>query len=418
MKKLLLMGVSNDTVTVINHCKNLGVYTIITDYIPYEKSVEKHLADDYWNIDVKDINKLVSKCKKEGINGVYAGNSEFCLDYTRLLAKELGLPFYATDKAWEATRNKAVFKDHCKAVGLDVPERFYIEKPFSRNQLDKIKYPVIVKPFDAAASKGMRRCDNEEQLLEAYDYALSFSMTKNVIVEEFIDGVESAPAFFVIDGKAVFTWHDLIVYGNRKYGNNMCVSICPNNLTELFLEQCANKVQALVDRLDAKYGNFYFEVIYSNNKFYFLELIHRVDGVGIWSLTEKMYGFNAIKRMTNYALGLGEPERTEPIKDANFGGMYFYWANPGKIKRIVGKEKVKKMFGVEIIMDRFSEGEEIIDSGSMLQMAYYISVVAKDRDEFILKLKTILDTLKIYDENGVELTEPTLPIDDIKKYSE
>ena len=185
----------------------------------------------------------------------------------------------------------------------------------------------------------MRRCDNEEELIAAYDYALSFSRTKNVIVEECINGIELAPAFFVVDGKIEFTSNDLILYGNRKNGNNMCVTICPNNLTEKFLDRYYDKIQALVDRLGTKFGNFYFEVMYVNDKFYFLELIHIVDGVGIWSLTEKMNGFNVIKRMVNYSLGLKEPEKTAPTKDANIGGIYFYWANAGKIAKIVGRKK-------------------------------------------------------------------------------
>lgn len=414
-KKILFVGTSSDTKTAIDHCKNMGVYTIVTDYIPYEKSKVKMLADEYWDIDVKDVDILEKKCRENNVTAVYAGNNEFCLDNTRILAKRLGLPFYATDAAWEATRNKAVFKEHCKAVGIDVPERFYLEKPFTREQLDKIIYPVIVKPFDAAASKGMRRCDNEEELIEAYDYALSFSKTKNVIVEEYVNGIELAPAFYVNDGKVEFTSNDLILYGNRKNGNNMCITIYPNNITEIFLNRYYDKVQALADRLGTKFGNFYFEIMYANDKFYFLELIHRVDGVGIWSLTEKMQGFNVIKKMVNYALGLGEPEKTKPMKDANVGGIYFYWANPGKIAKIIGRKEIEEENGIEIITDRFNEGDTIENSGSMLQMAFYVSVVAKDKEDFINKLRFVTDNLKIYDESGKELTEPTLPIETILK---
>ena len=65
--------------------------------------------------------------------------------------------------------------------------------------------------------------------------------------------------------------------------------------------------------------------------------------------------------------------------------------------------------GVEIILDRFNEGDVIKDTGSMLQMAFYVSVVAKDKMDFINKLRYVTENLKIYDENGTEFTEPTLP---------
>lgn len=409
MDKLLLLGADSSAITAINHCRNNNVYTIVTDYTKYEDSVAKHLSDEYWMIDIKDTEALKQKCLETGITGVYAGNNETCLDYAKMLTKELGLPFYASDIAWEATRNKIAFKEHCKAVGLDVAKRFDLTKPFTREQLNAITYPVIVKPTDACASKGITICQNEEEMIKAYDYALEFSENKQIIVEEYIKGLELAPAFFIVDGKVEFTSCDVILYGDRDNGNNMCVTIFPTKLQDLFLEQCKDKVQLLCDRLGSKFGNFYFEVLYANDKFYFIELIHRVDGVGIWSLTQKMQGFNVIKRMVNYSLGYKEPEREKPMGNANVGGIYFYWANPGIISKIVGREEVSNMEGVEFILDRFREGDEIKESGSMLQMAFYVSIVARDRVEFIEKLRKITSVLKIYDVNGKELTEPTLP---------
>ncbi len=411
--KLLIMGVSSDTPHAIAHCKKNGIYTIVTDYIPYENNLAKQMADEHWMFDLKDLDGIEAKCREENITGVYAGNNEFCLDMTRLLAKRLGLPFYASDIAWQATRDKAAFKKHCLAVGLDVPKEFVLEKPFDPELLKQVEYPVIVKPVDACASIGLTRCDSEAEFLDAYDFAQSKSASGRVIVEEYIEGLEIAPAHFIVDGKTHFTSFDTILYGNHDNGNNMLVTVFPSKLQELYLELCEEKVQALCDRLGSKFGNFYFEVMYSNGKFYFLELIHRVDGVGIWSLTQKMQGFNVIKRMVNYAIGYPEPELEEPVKGANVGGIYFYWAKPGKIGRIVGQEAVEKIPGVEIITSRFQEGDEIPATGSMLGMAFYLSVVAESKSTFVEKLRQVIDTLKIFDINGEELTEPQLPEEEI-----
>ena len=72
MKKLLFIGSLSDTKIAINHCKKLGVYTIVTDYVPYEKSKAKQLADEYWDIDVKDIDALEKKCLENDVTAVYA----------------------------------------------------------------------------------------------------------------------------------------------------------------------------------------------------------------------------------------------------------------------------------------------------------------------------------------------------------
>lgn len=410
---LLFMGSSSDAYCALEHCKRMGVHTIVTDCLPYERRRAKQLADEYWMIDLKDIDAIEKKCREEKVTGVYAGNNEFCLDQTRLLAKRLGLPFYASDIAWEATRNKLAFKEHCMAVGLDVPKLYPLVKPFDPELLRQIQYPVIVKPTDACASLGLTRCDNEEQLIEGYDFALKYSASGKVVVEEYVNGLEIAPAHFIVDGKVQFTSFDTILYGNRENGNNMLVTIYPSKLQEEYLRQCADKVQALCDRLGSRFGNFYFEVLYANGKFYFLELIHRVDGVGIWSLTQKMQGFNVIKRMVNYALGYPEPPMEEPEKDANVGGVYFYWAKPGKIGRITGRDEIRSVPGVEMIVDHYQVGDTIPNTGSMYGMAFYFSLVAKNRQQFVERLKAVTSLLKIFDEEGNELTEPNIPIDAI-----
>lgn len=55
-EKLLLMGVSSDTLYVLQYAKKIGVFTIITDNRPVEVSMEKEMADEYWMIDLKDLN--------------------------------------------------------------------------------------------------------------------------------------------------------------------------------------------------------------------------------------------------------------------------------------------------------------------------------------------------------------------------
>ena len=66
------------------------------------------------------------------------------------------------------------------------------------------EFPVIVKPTDSAGSKGASRVDNVAQLPAALDYAFSHSISKHVIVEEFIEGDEFGAQAFVQDGVVEF----------------------------------------------------------------------------------------------------------------------------------------------------------------------------------------------------------------------
>ena len=75
----------------------------------------------------------------------------------------------------------------------------------------------------------------------------------------------------------------------------------------------------------------------------------------------------------------------------------------GRIARIEGLETVKAMDRVEVILERFHEGDQVDITNSMYQIAYYISIGASSDEEAAGKLKAINDTLHFYDEDGVEM---------------
>ena len=59
---------------------------------------------------------------------------------------------------------------------------------FSKDNRPKAKdYPVIVKPVDGCSSRGITVCHNDEELSHAIDFALSQSLSSNVIIEKYID---------------------------------------------------------------------------------------------------------------------------------------------------------------------------------------------------------------------------------------
>ena len=212
MQKLLFMGCSFGTEEALKYAKSTGVYTIVTDYNPPEISRIKRMADEYWMIDVADIDKLEEQCRKENVSGIFAATSEFCLDKTKELCERMGLPFYASDESWACTRDKTKFKRYCQECGVDTPRIWYMGKELTKDTLDIIQYPVIVKPTDSCAQQGISVCENEQELLDGFEMALSKSDSQNVIIEDYIEGVEIAPFYFFVNGKAMLSELDDLVY--------------------------------------------------------------------------------------------------------------------------------------------------------------------------------------------------------------
>ena len=73
-KKLLIIAGAGVHNKVVKAAKEMGIYTIVTDYLP--DSPAKKIADEAWLIDIKDVDKIVEKCRETHIEGVI----NFCID--------------------------------------------------------------------------------------------------------------------------------------------------------------------------------------------------------------------------------------------------------------------------------------------------------------------------------------------------
>ena len=53
-KKILVLGANPETANIVKVAQSLGVYTIVTDYLPAEKSPAKQIADEILDISTAD----------------------------------------------------------------------------------------------------------------------------------------------------------------------------------------------------------------------------------------------------------------------------------------------------------------------------------------------------------------------------
>ena len=65
MEKLLMLGTSLGSEDIIEYAKSQGIYTIVTDYLPPEKSTAKLISDEYWMINTGELDVLEAKCREE-----------------------------------------------------------------------------------------------------------------------------------------------------------------------------------------------------------------------------------------------------------------------------------------------------------------------------------------------------------------
>lgn len=412
---LLLLGVSNDTRTALEYAKRTGVHTIVTDYNPPERCPEKLLADEYWMIDLKDMDALEAKCREVGVNGVYAGNNEFCLDRVKELTHRLGLPFYASEDGWDCARDKALFKEACIRAGVNVPRRYPLSRAMEDSVLTQVEYPVIVKPVDACASRGISICQDEEQLRAGYQLALENSQSGDIIVEDFITGQEMTVNYCIEDGEAkllsIIEIHACTMDGKRTFFG-ACTNRC--SFLEDFLEKADPGIRRLLKDLGCRNGHVFVQGIKRGRKYYFFEMGYRLDGLGTWIIEDSIYGCNSLEKMVDLALGrpIAEYWTKKSIDIGSKTGLtYLMGSRTGKIEHIEGLDEVLSVDGVHLAFQRFHEGEMQSYTSSMLQAAFLFIILAENPVQSVEKLRYINETLHMKDENGREMLLPFLDYD-------
>lgn len=402
-EKILFMGCSFGTLDALLYAKSLGIYTIITDNLSVEEQPLKTQADEFWMIDVKNLDELQKACQKAGITGIFGGTSEFCLDKTKELCERLNFPFYASNEGWASSRDKERFKRHCIECGIDVPRQY--EMTENGNFPDDISWPVIVKPVDSCAQIGISICRNKNELKSGYLYAKKYSVSGRVIVEDYLQGDEIAAFYIVENGCLKLTELTDVVHTTINNQSNFIYVGFQSKYLDEYNECIESKVANLCEKMKCKNGVLYFQMIHKNGKFYFFEMGYRLNAVPTWITEEKLFGLNIVRYMVECSLGhkIEQQFVFHNTENANFGGIYFVWSSPGKIAAIEGVSKVAEEEGIDVADQRFSVGDIVPTETSMLQIAFRISIVAKNKTELQAKVRLINQYLHMYSIDGKEM---------------
>ena len=412
MEKLLFMGVEPSTELALEYAKKTGIYTIISDFRPEDSDSVKKIADEAWQIDLKDIKTLEAACREAGITGVYACNNDFCIEKARELSEHLFGSSYIPEEIWRCARDKTQFKSQCIRAGLDVPQIYEITYPLIPEQYSKLRFPVVVKPSDSNASQGLTICQKPSEFIKAYEYALKHSKNKKIVVEEYIEGDECMLEFCFYEGRAYQTGFSQI---HKQRNNERLITALTVHRTDTdyyreYKETIYEKVMNLFQNMHCQNGVGFIQAIYQNHKFYFLEFACRLDGVGSWATEKMLRPYSRVDYIVDLMSHRDLKKWAKGIQNlsdlSNFNGAeYLIPLKPGRVVCIEGLDKVRNMERVKVLLARFHEGDIAGDGKSMYQFAYYIAIGSRSLNETKEMVKAINDTLHIYDENGREMLD-------------
>lgn len=399
-KKLLILGATAYMINVVKIARSMGVYTIVVD--PVKDDAAKKYADKSFDADTRDVDTLLQIAKKEKIDGVMTAYSDLNLPVCKELCDKLGLPFYASDQNIEQTVDKIKFKAMCRKYNVPVvPE-------YTENDIDKVEYPVIVKPSDSYGSKGISVCRNREQLLAGIKFAKSYSPTNKVIIEEYMVCDDVNIDYVMQDGEVIFTaMGDRYVNKDQKGKSPLSLAVVyPSKFIDRYVKEVDSQAKKMFKEEGFENGMVFIQSFMSKRGFHFFEMGYRPGGGQSSILLKKINDIDYIEYLINYALtGIMSDEsilkKNNVYFDKHACGLVVL-LRQGVISKIQGLETIKSMPEVLNVTQFYNEGDEVSQSciGNLGQSFARIHIVTDTREGLKKAIDKVQNTLVINDTEG------------------
>lgn len=385
MKKIMIIGAGLLQSFVIKRAKNLGYTTVCVDGNP--NAVGFKYADYSKVINITDEKACLEYAKDMRIDGVLTAATDYGVLTASYIAQEMNLVGNRYEVC-EIIKNKYSTRKVLSDNNVDSMTEFYeindIEKVNSI--LDSIKLPVIVKPCDGSGSRGIKKISNKNDLKLACEEALQCSLSKKVLVEQFIDGHEYGVESFVVDGNVnILAIMDKTMTKDPIYAElgHSSESGLPKEVEEIIKEKVTNTINAL----GITTGSVNMDLLVDNKfNIYIIDIGARMGGNLIGShIVPLSTGIDYIGNMIR--LALKEKVCLERTIFDKVISTRLLTLTPGKIKKIENMKDIEEQDNVEDLILNIKEDSIINEYRSNLDNCGY--VVVSDSKYEVAKKKAL-----------------------------
>ncbi|EET58751.1 ATP-grasp domain protein [Marvinbryantia formatexigens DSM 14469] len=395
-KKIMILGASILQLPAIEKAKEMGMDVIAVDMNPEAigfnvPGVIKEV------ISTIDAPAIVEAAKRHQIDGIMTLATDMPMRSVATVAKEMGLIGIDADTALKAT-NKAEMRVALQAEGVPIPKFFKVANEEEYTEAVKqFTVPFIVKPADSSGSRGIFEVidiTDQKLIKEAYSYCRPFSRVGDVVVEEYMSGIEVSVETLSVDGVChVIQITDKLTTGAPHYvemGHSQ-----PTKYGGEIAERIAEVAKAANRAIGIKDGPSHTEIIVTAEGPKIVEIGARLGGDNITThLVPLSTGVNMVECCIKIALGEKPDIEHKWSKGA---AIRYFQQTAGVVKSIEGIEEAEKVSGIQQISVVHDVGEEVTDvisSGS--RMGFVIAqdenaeIAIKDCYDALDKIKVVI----------------------------
>lgn len=388
MKKILLLGGSEQQVIAIETAKKMGYYTILCDY--YSVNPGMYVADEFFCVSTTDRDSILKIAESKSIDGIVAYSSDPAAPTAAFISEKMhlpGIPFEVAEKFC----NKYLFRQFLRKNGFNVPQNVKLSVQSTISDIKDLTFPLLIKPSDSSGSKGITVIKEHSEFEAAKDSAAGITRNGILIAEEFIerdhpDVIEAE--IFVVNGE-IRVW-GLMNTIRDKYTNPLLPAAYsyPLNISSDRIDLVKTEVSKLVQLSGVRYGAFNIEMIIDKyDHLYFLDAGPRNGGNKLPEFIGNIMGKNLIEATINAVMGNYDKLYDlylDGISNGYWGMMVLHSAKSGIFDSIIYDEIASKYLYRESFFKMPGEKIESFNiSRDAIGLAFFKFENKEIRDEII-----------------------------------
>ena len=407
--RILVLGSNPETAEIVKKANSKGYLTFVVN--PINDSPSKAFASVSYNADPKNAAQIDEIIQKEKINAIILGVSDPLLPYYKEMCKRHNLPCYANEESVRIFSSKYEFSKYCKKFNIE-PIPNYNLKYFTSSANPFSDFPVVVKPIDSGAAVGVSLCEDENDLKIGIDFALSKSISKQVIIEKYMNCDDLFAYYSIVNGEVELA---MLADRYKSSKSGRLKSVClyadyPSKHLDAFLVGVNAKIIRMIESLQIENAVLGLQVFYSGVEFYAYDPGFRLQGEGPHFYLNEIQKIDHIDMLLEFAIGNisfqnSRNVRNDPAMNGYLARTIWILGKPGVVSAIIGLDKHSKFSKVIKVLNRFSPGDHLTEEmvGTERQVLMRIYTLAKTYSELEVISQYVSKTVKVIDVEGKSL---------------
>lgn len=398
----MILAGGNDQAALIKELKhhfNGDVETILLDMLSNVKA--KPFADRFMQISTMDRDAVLKAAQEENIDYILTACGDQPLSTMAYVSAKMGLPCYLSEDDVRDLTNKIYMKRKMIENGIPTSKFHVIQNLDDYVNLDEFEWPLIVKPVDSNGSKGVKKVERREDFRVLLKEAMSYSLSKKAIVEEFKAGEELSVDVYVEGSTAKI----LMVTTSKKIQENkdsftILQSEYPPRIpySETRIHEI---VQKIVNAFELHDTPLLVQMITNGDDYNVVEFSARMGGGSKYHIIEVLTGVNIMGVYVDMVMG--KRPSVSPEKKWNNALMCYVYCTPGIFSELSGFDEMCKEGLMHSYFTYKMPDSEIIKSTTSSDRVAGFLVVGNSQDDVENKLKRINDAVKVLDQNGRDI---------------